>query len=281
MTLPDRAHGLHRGLLVMAVFAIGAGGTSAAEKIELQPHRIAYEVSLGPKTGALASANGLMALEFTGNACDGYATNFRQVTTLVNSDGQPNPLDFRVNLWESGDGASLRFTTRNQVGSRVTRDAEGEAKRNADGSMSVAMKRPAGKKGDFDGNILFPSMLTKAIVETVARGERRHNARLFDGSESGDKVYEVSSSIGSALVGERNARVEDVLKGNALDSVSRWPVSMAYYDETPGDRVPVYTMRSVTFANGVLSDIIFEFPEFSLRARATRYEPISGEPCKR
>ena len=49
----------------------------------------------------------------------------------------------------------------------------------------------------------------------------------------------------------------------------------------PGDRVPVYTMKSVTFANGVVSDLVFEFPEFSLAAKAVRYEPLPEEACGR
>jgi hypothetical protein len=45
--------------------------------------------------------------------------------------------------------------------------------------------------------------------------------------------------------------------------------------------MPVYTMKSVTFANGVVSDLLFEFPDFSLAAKAVRYEALPDEACAR
>lgn len=248
----------------------------------MQPHRIAYEISLGQRNGsALTSASGLMALEFTGNRCDGYVTNFRQATMLADSDGQNRNLDFRVNLWEEGGGKRFRFTVKNDVNGQTTRDADGEAQRVRDGSVSVAMAKPRGKKGDFDGNVLFPTAMMIQLIETALKGERRYEARLFDGSEGGEKVFETIASIGPRLEGDRNRRLEPALRIESLENVPRWPVSMAYFDGGPGDRVPVYTMKSVTFANGVVSDLVFEFPEFSLAAKAVRYEPLPNETCTR
>ncbi len=147
--------------------------------------------------------------------------------------------------------------------------------------ISVAMKKPRGKKGDFDGNILFPSAMMIQLVEAALKGERRYEARLFDGSEGGEKVFETIASIGPRLEGDRNSRLEPALQVSSLEKVPRWPVSMSYFDGGPGDRVPVYTMKSVTFANGVVSDLVFEFPEFSLAAKAVRYEPLPEEACGR
>lgn len=269
------------GGLMAAGFAHAAPPVAPA--VELQPHRIAYQVSLGPKSGsnAFSSAGGLIAIEFTGNTCDGFATNFRQATVLADADGQTRNLDFRVNLWEDGAGKSFRFSVNNQINGQILRNADGEAKRVKDGSISVAMKNPRGKKGDFDGAVAFPSAMMIGLVEAALKGERRYEARLFDGSEGGERVFETIATIGAALEGEKKMRVEAPMQGAALDKLQRWPISIAYYDNTPGDRVPLYTMRSVTFANGVVSDLLFEFPEFSLAAKAVRYEPLPAEPCGR
>ncbi|KAF0231034.1 MAG: conserved exported hypothetical [Beijerinckiaceae bacterium] len=253
----------------------------------MQPHRIAYEVSLGPRSGgagggnAFSSAQGLIALEFTGNACDGFATNFRQAMTLADSDGMIRNLDFKVNLWEEGAGKRFRFTVHNQINGQTTRNADGEARRVQDGSVSVAMNRPKGKKGDFDGSISFPSAMMSNLVQAALKGERRFDARLFDGAEGGEKIFDTIATIGAKIEGEKNARLEPAMRGDKLDAIPRWPISIAYYDNTPGDRLPVYTMRSVTFANGVVSDLLFEFADFSLAAKAVRYEALPAEPCKK
>lgn len=267
--------------------AVGVAGTLSAtanptrEAVTLQPHRIAYEVSLGPKSrnSTFTAASGLIALEFTGNACKGYETNFRQATLLADADGGNRQLDFRVKLWEDGGGKSFRFSVLNQINGQTTRNAEGEARRVADGSVSVSMKRPRGGRGDFDGGISFPSAMMIDLVRAARAGQRQFDAKVFDGSEGGEKVYQTIGTIGEKLEGERNKRLEPVMRGGDLDSVPRWVTSIAYFDNTPGDRLPVYTLRSVTFANGVLSDLVFEFPEFSLVAKAVRYEPLQGEAC--
>lgn len=269
--------------VLVATMATAANAAPPVATIELQPHRIAYEVSLGPKSGggAFSSAQGLIALEFTGNACDGFATNFRQATALADSDGQVRNLDFRVTLWEDGNGKRLRFSVKNRINGEMMRDADGEARHVKDGSVSVAMSRPKGKKGDFDGSIAFPSAMMVSLLQSALKGEKRFDTKVFDGSEGGEKVFETIATIGEKLEGDRNRRLEPTMRGATLDAVPRWPVSIAYYDTTPGDRVPVYTMKSVTFANGVVSDLLFQFPDFSLAARAVRYEALPMETCKK
>ncbi len=261
-------------------FAQAPAATNAA-RVVLQPHRIVYEVQLGKKAGSqgLTGANGLMALEFSGNACDGYATNYRQVVDLLDSDGAARRMDFRVNLFEDADNRRFAFKMLNRMQGQILRDADGEARRRADGSLSVAMKKPAGRKSDFDGDVMFPSALSIAMIDAATKGQRSYKNRVFDGSEGGEKIFEVNAAIGQALEGDRNSRIEEVLRTPELTAMPRWPISMAYYNDEPGDRVPVYTLRSVVFANGVMGDLLFEFPEFSLTARAVKYEPMKADPC--
>lgn len=267
------------------LIASGNAQTARAptEGVMLQPHRIAYEVTLDPKRSgnSFSSARGLMVLEFTGNACEGYVTNFRQVTELADADGNARNLDFKVNLWEDGAGKRFRFALHHKMNGKVTRDADGEARKADDGSLTIAMKRPRGKGGDFDGNAVFPSAMTRDLIEAAMRGDRTHIVRLFDGSEGGEKVYDANAAIGAPMSAERNARIEAPVAAGIDANIARWPVSVSYFEDGPGDRVPVYTMRSVTFANGVMSDIVFQFPEFSLAARAVRYEALKLEACKK
>jgi hypothetical protein len=296
MTKPiqPKPFGASRGAMLVAAAGLAclelglapAGAQQApapaeAARVVLQPHRIVYQVELGQKSGsqALSGANGLMALEFSGNACDGYATNYRQVVDLHDNDGASRRMDFRVNLFEDADRKRFRFSMLNRMQGQVMRDADGEASRRADGSLAVAMRKPPGRRSDFDGDVLFPSALTIAMIEAAQKGQRSYAHRVFDGSEGGEKIFEVNATIGQPLEGERNGRLEPVLRGGDLDSMRRWPVSMAYYNDEPGDRLPVYTLRGVFFANGVMSDLAFEFPEFSLLARAVKYEALKTEAC--
>lgn len=269
------------GSAALALMGLVEKAAAQAPGIVLQPHRISYEVSLGPRKAGAAfnSARGLMVLEFTGSACAGFTTNFRQVTELADAEGRAHNLDFRINLWEEGAGKRFRFTIRNSTDGTLTRDAEGEGRRADDGSMGVTIRKPQPQKSDYDGDVQFPAAMSIKLIAAAIKGERNFAARLFDGSEGGAKIYDVNATIGQPLRGPQNARLEPVMKGPALDSLQRWPVSIAYYEDVPGDRVPAYTMRSVTFENGVVSDLLFEFPEFSLAARAKSYEALPAAPC--
>lgn len=265
--------------LLAGVASVGAA-SPASGPISLLPHRIAYEVALGARPGsAFSSARGVIAVEFTGSACKGYVTQFRQAIQLVNSEGPPRLLDFAIRNWEGGKGESFRFSVLNKMNGAITREAKGEAKRVGDGSISVRLDNPKGKRGDFDGNAAFPTAMLVNLVQAAQRGEKRYDTRVFDGSEGGEKVYETMTSIGLALEGERNARVEPVLQADALKQVARWPVSTSYFESVQGDRTPVYTIKSVTFANGVVGDLQFDFADFSLKARAVKFEPLPVEAC--
>lgn len=268
------------GGLALGVLSAKAAPPMGAT-IALQPHRIAYEVSLGARPGSsLAAAQGLITVEFTGSPCVGYTTQFRQAMRLADADGGQRMLDFAIRNIESGKGDSFRFTVLNKVNGATMRDARGEALRVKDGSISVRMLQPHGKKGDFDGTAVFPTAMLVDMLNAAQRGERRFDARVFDGSEGGEKIYETVSTIGAPLAGDKNARVEAALQAEVLKDVPRWPVTTAYFEQASGDRSPLYTTRSVTFANGVVGDLTFEFPEFSLSARAVRYEQLPLEACK-
>ena len=64
--------------------------------LPLASHRAAYDISLvdpsaPPPTSAQTpiSATGLIAYEFRGSACEGYTSNFRQMTEMERSEGEP------------------------------------------------------------------------------------------------------------------------------------------------------------------------------------------------
>lgn len=79
---------------IVAVAAATAGGAqpgaAQAQPVELVPHRAIYELSLGKIRGkaSVQSARGRILYDFSGNACEGYALDFRQVAELDNGEGK-------------------------------------------------------------------------------------------------------------------------------------------------------------------------------------------------
>ena len=82
------------GLLVIS--GLYAGSAWAGPDAGLAAHRAAYELSLAdagssgpPGAQTPVAATGLIAYEFRGSACEGYASNFRQLTRVERQEGEP------------------------------------------------------------------------------------------------------------------------------------------------------------------------------------------------
>ena len=98
------------------VFSCGLAFAEASPVLPLASHRAAYDISLvdssNPSPGAAqspVSASGLIAYEFRGSACDGYTSNFRQMTEMERSEGDPLSMQVNAMSYEDADGKSMRF----------------------------------------------------------------------------------------------------------------------------------------------------------------------------
>ena len=92
--LAAQASGVLAGALVLA--AMPAWAQTASERVVLAPHRAVYDLVLDSTkpSGNIETAKGRIAFEFTGDACEGYALSFRQVTQLGTEGGLPVTVTF-------------------------------------------------------------------------------------------------------------------------------------------------------------------------------------------
>src|ERR1700683_2790673 len=103
------------GLAGAALLLSGSMGLAdTAPRLAL--HRAGYQISLdgidsehGINADAPVAASGLIAYEFRGSACEGYASNFRQLTELQREEGDPISSDIRSLTFEDAEGKSIKF----------------------------------------------------------------------------------------------------------------------------------------------------------------------------
>src|SRR4051812_23437794 len=107
---------LRRLPLALTVAAGGlamACGSSAAEAAAapFMPHQALYELSLlkSRGNGGVNAVNGRILYDFSGNACEGYSSDFRQVSELDSGEGKNTLMAQRSITWEDGAGKSFRF----------------------------------------------------------------------------------------------------------------------------------------------------------------------------
>src|ERR1700754_4955418 len=101
-------------LTTIAAFVVGSGlvGSPAlAAGPAFLSHQALYDLTLLKSRGSnnVNAARGRILYNFSGSACEGYTSEFRQVSELNSSEGKMTLSDLRSTSWEDGAGKSYRF----------------------------------------------------------------------------------------------------------------------------------------------------------------------------
>jgi hypothetical protein len=252
-----------------------------ADGLPLVPHRAAYELTLHSSRGkGVTTVSGRIGLEFTGNACEGYATNFRQITEISDGEGKSQSSDMRLTTFEGGDGKLLRFNTEKRSNGGRADITSGQAERANDGGLSVDIRQPKQTKMDVDGVAVFPTDHMVRLISAAKKGDRIMEVRLYDGSDGGEKIYDTTALIGNAITPEGRP-VEEASEKAGLKSMNRWPVSISYFEPGNGERTPVYVLSFDLFENGVSGALKLDFGDFALKGELKRLELLKETECKK
>lgn len=257
----------------------------ALKEVVFAPHRAVYDLSLDSarSSSGVAGVNGRIVYELTGNACEGYAQSMRFVTQTLNQDGDVQLTDLRTSSWEEVPARRLRFSTSSYQNEIQAEQTQGIAKRaQASGEAAVELSRPSKKTAKLSGNIYFPIQHSMAIIQAARAGRTILAADLFDGSESGEKIYATSTAIG------RQSKAGDVAKLSlakgiaALDRVPSWPITVSYFPpaDVRGDTVPLYEMSYRFHENGVTSRLRINHGDFAINGDLKELTYLEVSPCK-
>src|SRR5712692_7062793 len=195
---------LGAAVAILAVFLLhgisSRRATAAEPQIEFASHRAVYELKLAHSRGnsSAMSARGRILYDFSGNSCEGYALQFRQVSELDNGEGKVTLSDLRTTTWEDGAARKLVFKSQNYLNQRLGDDVDGEAERQSD-KVAVTLTKPQGRKIDLEAAIVFPTDHVRRIIEAAHAGKTILEFPVYDGSETGEKVYNTLTVIGQEI----------------------------------------------------------------------------------
>jgi envelope integrity protein B len=250
---------------------------------EFASHRAVYELKLAQTRGnsSTMGARGRILYDFSGNACDGYALQFRQVSELDNGEGRLSLSDLRSTTWEDGAAKRFVFKSENYLNEAMIDAVDGHADRQA-GEVTVNLAKPEAKKFDIDAAIAFPTDHMRRIIEAARAGKTILELPLYDGSDKGEKVYNTLTIIGRAI--EPNERPPaDAAAGKAeLAALKRWPVTVSYFDKAAktGDQAPAYAIKFELYENGISRALVLDYSDFSISGELTSIEIRDTKPCK-
>jgi hypothetical protein len=250
---------------------------------ELASHRAIYELKLAQTRGnsPAAAARGRILYDFSGNACDGYALHFRQVSELDNGEGKVTLSDLRSTTWEDGAAKKFIFKSQNYLNETLVDSVDGEAEREPD-KVAVNLTQPAAKKFDLEAAMVFPTDHMRRIIEAAREDKNILELPVYDGSEKGEKVYNTLTVIGPAIAPNERVPTDAAAGEPALATLKRWPVTVSYFDKTgrDDDQLPVYSIRFEVYENGVSRALMLDYNDFAISGELTSLELRNSGPCR-
>jgi hypothetical protein len=256
---------------------------AAKEPNKLVAHRAIYEMTLDDARSAsgITGIDGRMVFEFTGSACDGYSLNMRMVTQMTDSQGQTNLTDLRSSTWEQGDGKKFRFQSSQYLNDKLGDVTMGRAVRETPNeAVNVKLSQPAHAELNVSGPVLFPTQHSLALIDAARAGQPLFQARIYDGSEKGRKVYDTTAVIGSMVQPRSDAKLEPAAKDKGLTELASWPVSIGYFEAKGGDLTPSYQIDFRLYENGVSRELLIDYGDFSIHGTLSSLEYLKAPECR-
>jgi EipB-like len=286
---------MHRPMsagVVVAWTLISAGAplapltAQAAEEvpIALAPHLAVYDLALGRARNAsqVAAVRGRILYDFDGNACEGYTLKFRQVSELDSGEGKVSTSDLRSTTWEGADAKHFKFTSQNFLDQNLVDTVDGDAEHGS-GSTAVKLAKPEHKALDIDAAVVFPTEHMVRVIEAARAGKTILDFPVFDGSETGEKVYNTLTVVGRKIAPDERKHEDAAADEPKLAGIARWPVTISYFEKAKpqksSEQTPVYAIGFELYENGISRALSLDYNDFVITGKLSSLEIKQPKPC--
>jgi hypothetical protein len=177
--------------------------------------------------------------------------------------------DLRATTWEDGAAKRFRFNSENYLNDSAVDKVDGEADRNAD-HVGVKLSKPTDKTFDLDRAMVFPTEQIRRIIAAAREGKTVVEMPLYDGSDNGEKVYSTMVLIGRPIA-------------PALKGLTRWPVTISYFDRNDPKReeqTPVYAITFELYENGISRALQLDYDDFVIAGDMSQLDIKDAPACK-
>jgi hypothetical protein len=270
---------------LLAVTFAGSAAPAAepnAKLPELASHRAVYDLKLSESRGRrpVASVRGRILYDFGGNACEGYALQFRQVSEIDTGEGKQALSDLRATSWEDGQAKTFRFASQSYLNQELSTAVDGKAQRAAD-KIDVSLSKPESKTFDLPASNVFPSEHMRRIIEAARAGKTILELPVYDGSENGERLYNTLTVIGQPIKPEEKKAADAAGEQAKLAGMLRWPVTISYFDKakTDGEQTPVYSIAFELYDNGISRALSLDYGDFVVGGELTQLEIRDAGNC--
>jgi EipB-like len=283
-TIASRVAVLFLTLIFVSPTAVRAQDGPIAP-ITLVPHRAIYDLSLNHTRGdsQISAVRGRIVYDFGGNSCEGYSLEFRQLSELQSGEGKVSTSDLHSSTWEGADAKKFTFTSQNFVDQNLVDSVDGRAEHSAT-ATAVDLTKPTHRTLDLDPAVVFPTEhMVRAIAAGLA-GKSILNFPVFDGSETGDKVFDTLTVVGHKIAPNTHKHDDAIANEPKLANVARWPVTISYFgthkSSGGGELTPDYAIGFELYQNGISRALSLDYNEFVVTGKLSSLEFKPVKPCR-
>ena len=277
------------GLAAVGLAAVAYHPAAAAppDNVVLVPHRAVYDLKLSKSNGShgIEAVRGRILYDFSGNSCEGYELQFRQVSELDSGEGKRALSDLRSTTWEDGEAKKFRFNSENLTDDKTADEVDGHAERETT-AVKVDLTKPKGKNFTIPVGAVFPTEHMRRIIAAARAGKSILEFPVYDGSETGEKLYNTLTVIGKAIAPGQKPPEDATATQPALAKLTRWPVSISYFEQEDekaqqgGEQTPVYTISFELYEDGISRALQLAYSDFTISGEMTSLELKKEKPCQ-
>jgi hypothetical protein len=255
---------------LLALLALAAPLPAAASPGLTGQHAL-YNFTLTKlRTHDITGATGQMSFDVV-DGCTGWATTQHMTLIIRNVDGSLNKAVSDYMTWETKDGKTLSFTTRESDNDGPEQlDEAGSATRNADGSGTVSYTAPTKVQYTLPTGTLFPMLRTQALLAAGDNGQSSIAPLLFDGTDA-TGAQATFVSVLKHYPAEKTA-------WPALNGIPSTDVDIAFFARKSDDETPNFRTSMRYFEDGVAANLVLDFGDFVMTGKLDRLT-IPPSPC--
>lgn len=268
-------------MLIALTALCGAAGSARAvgpdASVGLTPHKALYDINLvATRSGSqIVNISGRMFYEWK-PSCEAWITDhrFNLFYEYADSPGMKISSDFTT--FEPFDGKSFDFSSRRRRDGTLYQELRGRAEMLPQGGKAD-FSMPESLHYDLDKGAYFPMAHTIEMVRQARAGKKFFSANVFDGSDEEGPI-EINTFIGSKAAAPAAIKTGKNLDA-ALLAAPAWNVRMAVFPLEKPEEHADYEMSMVFHDNGIISDMLIEYDDFSVTQKLVALERLEGDAC--
>ena len=198
------------------------------------------------------------------------------MSELDNGEGKVTLSDLRSNTWENADGTKYQFNSQNFLNERLIDAVDGHAERQSS-AVDVTLTKPRDRKVRPQCGDRIPTEHVRRILDAAHAGKTILEFPIYDGSETGEKIYNTLTVIGHAIAADHVPRMRR--PGGKLAGISAGRSRSAISARRP-NRVSNAGLFDFIRAYGrAFRAALIDYNDFSIAGELKTLEIKDAKPC--